>query len=284
MASTAADTPDKTQAAAGQADIDDIMSSIRTGVEEGGSKVGEHDLLEAAAQSDGPEDPTALPEAPAAEDDDILELSADEMVPEAEASSTPATEDDAVVDLAAFGSSGETTMVAAPAATPLDAEPVAAALQPQAEAAPAPAADAPVEASADASADDFDKLLADMAAQKEIQAAEVERKKQELLAEEEPLGAEALATVLAVDSADTSEEPADDAEPEQADDETPAEAPAAPSFKLDMVDVGAGPQVAFPAEVLAMALRPMVQQWLADNLPSVVEKLMKEEIAKMTQS
>jgi hypothetical protein len=44
-----------------------------------------------------------------------------------------------------------------------------------------------------------------------------------------------------------------------------------------------GLQVAFPAEVLAAALRPMVKDWVQENLASIVERLVKEEIGKLTQ-
>ncbi|MCP5405774.1 MAG: DUF2497 domain-containing protein [Pseudomonadaceae bacterium] len=55
----------------------------------------------------------------------------------------------------------------------------------------------------------------------------------------------------------------------------------------DMVELAAiegtgGLQVAFPAEVLAAALRPMVRDWVAKNLPAVVEKLVREEIGKLS--
>lgn len=44
-----------------------------------------------------------------------------------------------------------------------------------------------------------------------------------------------------------------------------------------------GLEVSFPAEVLAEALRPLVKDWLADNLPDVVDRLVKEELAKLAE-
>jgi uncharacterized protein len=42
-----------------------------------------------------------------------------------------------------------------------------------------------------------------------------------------------------------------------------------------------GLQVGFPIEVLAEALRPMVSDWVEANLPTIVEKLVKEELSKL---
>ncbi len=41
-------------------------------------------------------------------------------------------------------------------------------------------------------------------------------------------------------------------------------------------------QIGFPLEVLAEALRPMVKDWVEENLQEVVERLVREEIQKMT--
>jgi len=42
-----------------------------------------------------------------------------------------------------------------------------------------------------------------------------------------------------------------------------------------------GLQVGFPIEVLAEAIRPMISTWIEDNLPALVEKLVKEELSKL---
>lgn len=41
-------------------------------------------------------------------------------------------------------------------------------------------------------------------------------------------------------------------------------------------------QIGFPLEVLAEALRPLVKDWVEENLQEVVERLVREEIQKMT--
>lgn len=50
---------------------------------------------------------------------------------------------------------------------------------------------------------------------------------------------------------------------------------------LKAVPAASGLQVGFPVEVLAEALRPMVAGWVEENLPTIVEKLVKEELSKL---
>tara|TARA_Y100001960_G_scaffold87049_1_gene93279 strand:+ start:1693 stop:2526 length:834 start_codon:yes stop_codon:yes gene_type:complete len=50
---------------------------------------------------------------------------------------------------------------------------------------------------------------------------------------------------------------------------------------LKAVPAATGLQVGFPVEVLAEALRPMIADWVEENLPSIVEKLVKEELSKL---
>jgi len=50
---------------------------------------------------------------------------------------------------------------------------------------------------------------------------------------------------------------------------------------LKAVPSVSGLQVGFPVEVLAEALRPMIADWVEENLPSIVEKLVKEELSKL---
>lgn len=59
--------------------------------------------------------------------------------------------------------------------------------------------------------------------------------------------------------------------------------PAAAMVELPAIQGTGGLQVAFPADILAAALRPMVKDWVAQNLPAVVERLVREEIAKLGQ-
>lgn len=44
-----------------------------------------------------------------------------------------------------------------------------------------------------------------------------------------------------------------------------------------------GLQVSFPSEVLAEALRPLVSDWINQNLGDIVERLVKEEISKLVE-
>lgn len=90
------------------------------------------------------------------------------------------------------------------------------------------------------------------------------------------------------------EEPAVEAAPEAAPAPAPqAEAPkpaapkAAPAgATADQVFLNAMPsakglQLAFPVEVLAEALRPLVKDWVAANLPDIVERLVREELSRL---
>ncbi len=239
--------------------MEDILTSIRTGVEEETAKVGggSADLIDAAAAQDGEED--------------VLELSADDIV-------TPAGDADDIdelIDIAAFAQSGEAKVATEGVAVDLADESVA---TPKA-----------AEAVTEGAADEFDRLLAEISQEQQQQVAASEVTKQALMDEEEPLGTEEL--VDEVDAADEGAEP-DAIVPEELEEAVVAETVAAiapvaggaKNFKLGTVDGPDGVQVAFPAEVLAMALRPMVQEWLAQNLPSVVERLVKDEISKLTQN
>lgn len=263
--------------------MDDILSSIRSGVAEEGGKVGSGsaDLIEASAAQEQA-------------DEDVLELSEADMVAEG----VSANEPEELIDLEAFGASGEAKTVtdsgAAVAEELMQAEPVASAV-------------------ADA-ADEFDRLLAEISQEQQQQVVAAKISKEDLLAEDAPLGEDELeAGDAAPDVASADEVLGEnllegvagktvDAAPEAgaaveavasvaasaAVGEMAAAAPAAVQAAVARFEVGAiqgpeGVQVAFPAEVLAMALRPMVQDWLVKNLPDVVEKLVKEEISKLAQ-
>jgi cell pole-organizing protein PopZ len=142
-------------------------------------------------------------------------------------------------------------------------EPVAApVVAPITSAGPVAAPAAPTEAS-----DEFDKLLSQISDDQKKSIASAEEQKQALLAEEDPLG-----------------ETIPVAKPAKA--EVAVATPAANGsvFRVEALGDGGAPQVALPAEVLAMALRPMVQEWLQENLAGIVEKLVKDEISKMNQS
>lgn len=267
-----------------QAEMDDILSSIRSGVAEEGGKVGSGsaDLIEASAAQEQA-------------DEDVLELSEADMVAEG----VSANEPEELIDLETFGASGEAKTVtdsgAAVAEELMQAEPVASAV-------------------ADA-ADEFDRLLAEISQEQQQQVVAAKISKEDLLAEDAPLGEDELeAGDAAPDVASADEVLGEnllegvagktvDAAPEAGaaveavasvaasaavGEMAGAAAPAAVQAAVARFEVGAiqgpeGVQVAFPAEVLAMALRPMVQDWLVKNLPDVVEKLVKEEISKLAQ-
>jgi hypothetical protein len=232
--------------------MEDILSSIRTTMAEETAKVGSGsaDLIEAAAKQDGEED--------------VLELSSAEMVPE---SGQPAAEE-GLIDLEAFASKGESKPADPATIPPVDEELTT---PPQVAVEPA-TGEAPANATPEEAADEFDRLLAEISQEQENQVAAVEEQKQALLAEEEPLGAPAAAPAPI---AQVTERVVTQA--------LAGVIPATVTYAPDAAP-GALPQVAFPAEVLAMALRPMVQEWLTQNLPGVVEQLVKAEIDKLSQS
>lgn len=234
--------------------MEDILSSIRTTLAEETAKVGtgSGDLIDAAAAQDGAE---------AGQDaGDVLELTPAEMVGGGEAAKAdaPKAEGDELIDIATFAATGEAKpadpAVAAAAAEELKAQPTAGAA-PETQAA----------------SDEFDRLLAEISQEQVKQEAAVEDTKKALLAEEGPLGGEAEADGPAV-----VEVPAAAAAPD-------APAVNGNGYAVSAVNGPNGMQVAFPAEILAMALRPMVQEWLQSNLPGIVERLVKDEISKLAQ-
>ncbi len=262
-----------TNATASQAELDDIMSSIRSGVQEEGGKVGSGsaDLIDAAAAQDDAADE-------AADEADVLELSETDMLQAADGNAAgTAAESDELLDLDAFAANGE----AKPAETQAEA------VGPELQAAPAETAPA-----ADSAGDEFDRLLAEISQEQQQQVAASAISKEALMAEEEPLGgqsgdvaADVPAEEVAAETAPLAAETVEPAEVEIPQKEMPQklENAAPPRMSLSLVDGADGPQVALPAEILAMALRPMVQDWLAENLPAVVEKLVKDEISKLSQ-
>ena len=95
--------------------------------------------------------------------------------------------------------------------------------------------------------------------------------------------------LASTDDAEQAEQPAAEtpAEPqEQAAPATEAVAKAAAEEVAKKVFLPTTPsakglQVSFPAEVLAEALRPLVTDWINQNLGDIVERLVKEEISKL---
>lgn len=194
-------------------------------------------------------------------DDDILELT--EAV-EDEAEAAAPTEE--FVDINAFAQSGES--VAA------DAAAVNAARQKyESETAPVseeqkPAAELP----------STDELLAEMADESLVDKAVAET-----AAAAEAAQAAAPAAAPEAAAEETFEEVPMAAKP-QAAATAPAAAPSALTGKpvsLKAVPGAQGLQVAFPVEVLAEALRPMIKDWVEANLPTIVEKLVREELSRL---
>jgi cell pole-organizing protein PopZ len=119
---------------------------------------------------------------------------------------------------------------------------------------------------ASAATDDFDRLLKEISTNQADQADQVQEQRAALLAEDDDLS-DVLSASAPVENAP--------AETTQAADKA--------MYQASAVQVAGGDmQVALPAEVLAMALRPLVQEWLKANLPAVVERLVQAEIAKLS--
>jgi cell pole-organizing protein PopZ len=207
-------------------------------------------LAEETAKAGTPAAPAELVEV---SDEEVLALSEADVAPSGEVEA-PAEE---IVDLTAFGQ-GEMKMQSAadmpaptdvlgqgepeqPAAAPVVA-PVPAAVAPVTE--PAVPAPAPTPASA-VTDDHLDKLISEISA----------------------TPAPVLASPAAAPTAPVA---------------APASSSAAPEMMpLGLVNDVADLQVALPAEVLAAALRPLVQTWLEQNLAGVVERLVQAEISKL---
>ena len=242
--------------------MEDILSSIRSGVEDEQAKVGmgSADLIDAAAAQDG-------------EEDDVLELSASDMVG---SPASAAQEVEELIDIAAFASSGEAKAVSGQDAAALAADILGEMGMDEAE--PVIAAEATPVATEGAAADEFDRLLAEISQEQQQNVAAAEVTKQALMDEEEPLGTEEVAAEPEAGMAEAVETAAVAELGEMAAEHVGS------GFTASTVEGPNGMQIAFPAEVLAMALRPMVQDWLAKNLPAVVEKLVKDEISKLTQN
>lgn len=234
--------------------MEDILTSIRTSVEE-----------ETAKATGGEQ----------AVGDDVLALSEEDITGDAAGGA-----DDELIDIDAFANSGEAKAASKvdTASDPLGVNaPAVAAPPPEAKAAEpaapaAPAAGGPDEVKA--AEDDFDRLLAEL----ETPAGEAPAAPAPEAAPEAPAVEEVVAEV----PVDPAPAPAPAAAAPAA---VAAPAVAAPSGRLELaaIETVDGLQVAFPAEVLAAALRPLVKDWVAENMPGVVERLVKEEIAKISQ-
>lgn len=227
------------------ASMDEILSSIRSIVKEEEQR------------------PGSTPDA----DDDILELTEvmdePEMVEAEEAEA--ATEE--FVDINAFAATGET--VAA------DEAAVEAARQ-KYESETAPVSDEQKPATELPSTDE---LLAEMADESLVEKAVTETAE----AAEAAQAVEAAPVAAEQPAVEDSFEETPLAQPKPAEAAAPvAAAPlAGKPVSLKAVPGAQGLQVAFPVEVLAEALRPMIKDWVEDNLPTIVEKLVREELSRL---
>lgn len=225
------------------ASMDEILSSIRSIVKEEEQR------------------PGSTPDA----DDDVWELT-ETVEDETAAAEAPAAATEDFVDINAFAKSGESVAAEAAAVN-------AARQQYESETAPVsedqkPAAELP----------STDELLAEMANESLVDKAVAET-----AAAAEAAQASAPAAPEAAAEEETFEEVPLAAKPQ-------AEAPAAPvaasplagkPVSLKAVPGAQGLQVAFPVEVLAEALRPMIKDWVEANLPTIVEKLVREELSRL---
>ncbi|MFZ2587886.1 MAG: DUF2497 domain-containing protein [Alphaproteobacteria bacterium] len=214
--------------------------------------------------------------------DDVLELVPDDIVEEGGTNGhanghAVEHDDEGLIDINAFAMSGE-AKAAAPVvggSDPLGENDVVAddvKAEPVAE---APASD-PAKQAAE---DEFDKLLAELGGDeaKPVEVAPVAMVAAEV--DIVPVAAPAVEEVVMVENeAAASVDVVEAAVP--ADVVIPANGA---RMVLPALEGVGGLQVAFPAEVLAAALRPMVKDWVAENLPAIVERLVKEEIGKLTQ-
>jgi len=237
------------------------------------------------ASTDVADEPEASEEAPAAP--------AEEGLPEVKplAPEGPAEE---VFDINAFATGGEARVLTPEEAAAAKAE-ASLGEDEVVEEVDVSAAEAAVEeqteetpAAAEAS-DDFDRLLAELkeedgddGAAKDTPAAEPEPEEEPLDVMEAAIAEMPADNTPVADEVEIAEEAPEDALDEMEIEDVPA-APAAKRIQLPMIPASTGLQVGLPAEILAEALRPLIKDWVAENLPSIVEKLVADEISKLVK-
>lgn len=162
-----------------------------------------------------------------------------------------------------------------------------------------PEVSAEEKAEAEASVDDMvADIVAEEAPAEEVKEETTEEAPEEMLAE-----AAAEADEVSEEAAEeVVEEPIEEAEPEM--EAAPVEEEEKPKAKrkarkksdideltdaamgkvnLNTIPTATGLQVAFPAEILAEALRPLVKDWIGENLQDIVERLVREELSKLAE-
>ena len=152
---------------------------------------------------------------------------------------------------------------------------------------PAPSTAAVVEEEEDEDILELTEVVEDNTTRASAEAAEaaVDADAAAEVSEEQP-AAEPVAEAEV--EAEAAEEQPAVAEPEAAPEPAPAAAAAtaAPEKRvhLNALPSAQGLQLAFPVEVLAEALRPLVRDWVSDNLPDIVERLVREELSKLVDN
>lgn len=294
--------------------MEDILSSIKTSVAEETAKVGmprDEGAEEVLALS--PDDildgPALTPQVNGSNGSHALDAPIGEGLIDINAFASggdqkPVSMNQAVEAVGADGLGADASLPEAPTPAPqiAPAAPVVPAVPAAAPVAP-PAALPPEAKAAD---DEFDRLLAELgqeeggaaataAAPSPMQALAAEVASGVGEAPEEDLSALVAAAkpmVAPVAAPAVAEAPVGMTAPAAPMIDVPAVAPVAPlpvvastggRLELPAIQGVGGLQVAFPAEVLAAALRPMVQGWVSENLPGIVERLVKEEIAKLAK-
>jgi cell pole-organizing protein PopZ len=270
-----------------QPNMDDILNTIRTDLAEETARV------EAGGAADGFDVDLS--------DDEVLALSSEDLVEgaapaegnaaPAEAPQPPAESGgDGLIDLNAFTAGAGLSKVdpkdvAAGIGDDVLGEGLPTAAEPAqlvAEtAAAAPAASEPPPAAEGSAEDEMDRLLAEIKQTAAAPAAVNDA----LLALDEPVAEEVPGVEPEVQEP-VVEQPGEAAAPMDVPAvESSSVAPHAPAnrMNLSLIPGVSGMQLALPAEILAEALRPLVQDWVRENLPHVVERLVAEEISKMTK-
>lgn len=272
--------------------MEEILSSIRSSLEEETGRVAREQAGATVADAVA---------------DDVLELDDADMLPEGE---EPAAEMvvaadikdipsvDEIFDINAFATEGKETKVKAQDIATLKndlgeddtIEPVDVAVAEQVAQEPQKPA-----VQEQAASDDFDRLLNELQSETvSVADAPAAPAVEEIVAEAAVVEEAAVVTVEEVVALEEAAGPSDDvvealagaAAEEIMQDLMPVAAPVAGATRrvqLAAIPGVSGLQVALPAEILAEALRPLVKDWVAENLPQVVERLVADEIEKLVK-
>lgn len=109
-----------------------------------------------------------------------------------------------------------------------------------------------------------------------------ESSSEELIADAEKETSKDVAEDVEVTAEESPEGNKEETDPATSESPTVEISPSA--INLPASATAAGLQIAFPSEVLAEALRPLVKSWVEQNLPDIVERLVKEELERLAGS